>query len=192
MSDNKKIAIAIGSIMLIVVVIIISAVTKSIDNEKTTTTKYYTTTREYTTSGGYSSESSFSNKYGTRSTICAHPGCTNTIASSGDTNCCALHSKRCAQCGKYIDEDAIYCIDCLSDAASKYKSENSYTTTSSYYGNSYGSSYTKSYTTEKSYGYDKNDKYYAANDHNGDGKLSESEWQDAMGDAINDYYNGYY
>lgn len=30
----------------------------------------------------------FTNDYGTRTTICAHKGCTNYIASSGDTNCC--------------------------------------------------------------------------------------------------------
>lgn len=66
-----------------------------------------------------SSTSSFTNKYGTRTTKCAHPGCTNYIASSGDTNCCTTHSNRCAECGKYIDEDAYYCMDCLTNAAKK-------------------------------------------------------------------------
>ena len=60
---------------------------------------------------------SFTNKYGTRTTICAHPGCNNYIASSGDTNCCVLHSRNCLECGKYIDEDATYCMDCIKKAA---------------------------------------------------------------------------
>lgn len=55
----------------------------------------------------------FTNKYGTPTTICAHAGCYNYIAPSGDTNCCTVHSNRCLQCGKYIDGDAMYCIDCL-------------------------------------------------------------------------------
>ena len=64
-----------------------------------------------------SSQSSFTNKYGTASTKCAHPGCNNYIASSGDTNCCTLHSNKCKECGKYIDEDATWCMDCLTSAA---------------------------------------------------------------------------
>ena len=63
--------------------------------------------------------SRFTNQYGTPTTICAHPGCNNYIASSGDTNCCTTHSRRCAQCGKYIDEDATYCMDCLRGAFGK-------------------------------------------------------------------------
>lgn len=55
----------------------------------------------------------FTNKFGTPTTICAHSGCNNYIAPSGDTNCCTIHSKRCLECHKYIDEDALYCIDCL-------------------------------------------------------------------------------
>ena len=60
-----------------------------------------------------SSQSKFTNKYGTPTTKCAHPGCDRYIASSGDTNCCTVHSNRCAQCGKYIDEDALFCMDCI-------------------------------------------------------------------------------
>ncbi len=60
---------------------------------------------------------SFTNKYGTPTTKCAHPGCNNYIAPSGDTNCCVTHSNRCADCGKYIDEDAMYCMDCLTKAS---------------------------------------------------------------------------
>lgn len=60
--------------------------------------------------------SSFTNKYGTPSTKCHHAGCNNYIASSGDTNCCIQHSNRCLECGCYIDEDAMFCIDCLRKA----------------------------------------------------------------------------
>ena len=60
-----------------------------------------------------SSSSSFTNAYGTPTTKCAHSGCNNYIASSGDTNCCTVHSQKCRTCGKYIDEDAMYCMDCI-------------------------------------------------------------------------------
>ena len=62
------------------------------------------------------SYSSFTNKYGTSTTKCAHSGCSNYIASSGDTNCCTTHSKRCIECNCYIDEDAIACIKCIQNA----------------------------------------------------------------------------
>ncbi|MCD8051291.1 MAG: hypothetical protein LUE89_06390 [Clostridiales bacterium] len=68
---------------------------------------------------------SFTNKYGTRTTKCAHEGCTNYIASSGDTNCCTTHSNRCGGCGCYIDEDALFCIDCLVDALEQQQQVNS-------------------------------------------------------------------
>lgn len=64
-----------------------------------------------------SSGTSFTNAYGTADTKCAHSGCNNYIASSGDTNCCTTHSNKCLECGKYIDEDAVYCMSCLSKAA---------------------------------------------------------------------------
>lgn len=64
-------------------------------------------------SGSSSSSTGYTNKYGTSSTKCAHPGCTRNVASSGDTNCCTTHSNRCLNCGKYIDEDAMYCMSCL-------------------------------------------------------------------------------
>ena len=63
-----------------------------------------------------SSYSPFTNKYGTSTTKCAHSGCTNYIASSGDTNCCTVHSSRCIECGCYIDEDANWCMDCIKGA----------------------------------------------------------------------------
>ncbi|MBQ3761195.1 MAG: hypothetical protein II875_04180 [Clostridia bacterium] len=55
----------------------------------------------------------FTNKYGTPTTKCAHYGCTNYIASSGDTAYCTTHSQKCVSCRKYIDEDATYCMDCI-------------------------------------------------------------------------------
>ena len=76
-------------------------------------------------SSSSSSKSSFTNKYGTPTTKCAHSGCNNYIASSGDTNCCTTHSRKCAECGKYIDEDATYCMDCLEKAAKKVTTNSS-------------------------------------------------------------------
>ena len=60
-----------------------------------------------------STSTSFTNKYGTRTTICANSGCSNYIASSGDTNSCVSHSNKCQECGKYIDSDAIWCMNCI-------------------------------------------------------------------------------
>lgn len=58
----------------------------------------------------------FTNKYGTPTTKCAHTGCSEYIASSGDTNCCVSHSRKCLNCGCYIDEDALYCMICIKNA----------------------------------------------------------------------------
>lgn len=111
------------------------------------------TSDSWTSSSG-SSSSTFTNKYGTRTTKCAHSGCNNYIASSGDTNCCTVHSNRCLNCNKYIDEDAMYCMDCLTEAAggSSYSSygDSSY---SSYGDNSY-SSYGDSSYGSSSFDYD--------------------------------------
>lgn len=65
----------------------------------------------------YSEAGNFTNQYGTPSTTCAYPGCTHKIASSGDTNCCTVHSNKCLNCGKYIDSDAMYCMKCIYNAA---------------------------------------------------------------------------
>lgn len=56
----------------------------------------------------------FTNQYGTVDTICAYPGCSRNIASTGDTNCCIDHSNKCLNCSCYIDSDAMYCMACLS------------------------------------------------------------------------------
>lgn len=68
----------------------------------------------------------FTNKYGTRTTLCAHTGCNNYIAPSGDTNCCTTHSHRCIDCNCYIDEDAMFCISCLEKAAKQATASNTH------------------------------------------------------------------
>lgn len=76
-------------------------------------------------------EKVFTNEYGTSTTKCAHAGCTRPIASSGDTNCCTVHSGTCAKCGRYIDEDATWCMKCLTSAASGAKSSSESSSSSS-------------------------------------------------------------
>lgn len=66
--------------------------------------------------------SPFTNDYGTPTTVCAHKGCSRYIATSGDSNCCIAHSQNCLNCGCYIDEDAMYCMDCLSESMENSKS----------------------------------------------------------------------
>ena len=54
---------------------------------------------------------------------------------------------------------------------------------------SYDNSYKKkesNNSSEQGYGYDMNDPYYRKNDHNNDGKLTDEEFQDAMGDFLDD------
>lgn len=70
-------------------------------------------TQSYSSSG---SSGSFTNKYGSRTTRCVVSGCSNYIASSGDTNCCASHSNRCGNCNCYIDGDAMFCMSCIASA----------------------------------------------------------------------------
>lgn len=84
----------------------------------------------FSTDSSSASSVSFTNKYGTPTTICAHSGCSNYIASTGDTNCCTTHSNRCFECDKYIDEDALFCMDCLEKYSSSSQSSNSSETVS--------------------------------------------------------------
>ena len=65
----------------------------------------------------------FSNKYGSSTTKCAKSGCSNYIAKSGDTAYCTAHSNKCLECYCYIDGDAMYCMKCLTSAASKVKND---------------------------------------------------------------------
>lgn len=108
---------------LIVIVIVIFCVANfSDDSSSTSSTSSTSRSNNYSNSSKsyYNNEySSFTNEYGSPSTICAHPGCTRTIASSGDTNCCTTHSNRCLNCRKYIYEDAAYCMSCLEKAFEK-------------------------------------------------------------------------
>lgn len=68
----------------------------------------------------------FTNKYGTKTTVCAHPGCTDYIALSGDTNCCVAHSSKCHDCGCYIDEDGFLCVSCIAKAAKQAQNNNTH------------------------------------------------------------------
>jgi hypothetical protein len=90
----------------------------------------YTSTESYDYTSSYKSDdkdySYFSNKYGTKSTKCAQSGCNNYIASSGDTCHCVAHSNKCLECRCYIDGDAMYCMDCLSDAVNGLKNDSDY------------------------------------------------------------------
>ena len=108
---------------------------------------------------------SFTNKYGSPTTKCAHPGCDSYIASSGDTNCCEKHSNRCAECGCYIDEDATWCMECIENAANSDK----------------GVKYSKG-TTDSKYSAEKGDT-------NNDGYLSDEEYEELLDKLLTD--NGY-
>lgn len=44
----------------------------------------------------------------------------------------------------------------------------------------------KSYSSKGGMKYDPNDKYYSQNDHDGDGRLSDDEFHDAVGDYLDD------
>lgn len=67
------------------------------------------------------SDSEFTNEYGTATTICKHNGCYDYIAPSGNTNCCIEHSAYCLNCGCYIDEDSVYCMNCLTQSINSRK-----------------------------------------------------------------------
>ena len=83
-------------------------------------------TNESSTPSGNTYSPGFTNKYGTANTTCAYSGCTQKIASSGDTNCCTKHSNKCGNCGCYIDGDAMYCMSCLTQSAGKNSSTYDY------------------------------------------------------------------
>ncbi len=109
---------------------------KGTESEYLAANKLDTSSSSSSSSKSSSSSSSsqtvnFTNEYGTATTICAHTGCNNYIASSGDTNCCTEHSNKCLKCGKYIDEDATYCMDCLSSSISNSSKKSSSSSSSS-------------------------------------------------------------
>lgn len=66
-----------------------------------------TETTEIPTTKGF-----FTNEYGTPTTICAHRGCNMYIVSSGNSNCCRVHSATCKECGIYINEGETLCQHC--------------------------------------------------------------------------------
>lgn len=64
--------------------------------------------------------------------------------------------------------------------------------TSSYSNSNYNSSSSNYNSSENEYSYDPDDKYYSSHDYDGDGKISDSEFGDALNDYIDDKYNQYY
>lgn len=66
--------------------------------------------------GDSSQSTTFTNIRASSTTKCAHSGCNNYIAPSGDTSYCVTHSHKCLECGIYIDEDALFCIYCIVEA----------------------------------------------------------------------------
>lgn len=124
----KRTIIYITIVMTLIVMMLVGC-SGSSSSSATATSSETSSTKSYSSNSSSkisSSSSSFTNKYGTATTKCAHSGCNNYIASSGDTNCCITHSNKCLKCKKYIDEDATYCMDCLTKASSKSSSSSSY------------------------------------------------------------------
>lgn len=60
-------------------------------------------------------------KVNTEPQKCLHEGCTNMAATTGDSFYCETHSNRCLECDCYIDEDAMFCLNCIVEA---FKSTN--------------------------------------------------------------------
>lgn len=44
---------------------------------------------------------------------CLHSGCGNLAVTTGDSRYCDVHSNKCGECGYYIDEDAMFCLNCI-------------------------------------------------------------------------------
>ena len=60
--------------------------------------------------------------------------------------------------------------------------DSSVTSSNSYNSSDYDNDYSEGHS------YDKSDPFYSANDVDGNGKLTDEEWQNAMDDAITYYY----
>lgn len=108
MKKENRIFIVYETVLIVLVIACILHISNGVSSNYSSSYTETYNTNDYS--------SSFTNKYGTKTTICAHSGCANHIASSGDTNCCTLHSNRCLNCYCYIDEDAMYCMSCLKNA----------------------------------------------------------------------------
>jgi hypothetical protein len=135
---NQAIAIIVGVIVIAFGIIGAGAwfvVTGTNSNNNTSYATTYDTLDDYVTSSSNAttnedtitiprpsvksssvSRVTFTNNYGTATTICAEPGCSNYIASSGDTHNCVVHANRCVECGIYIDSDAVWCMTCILEA----------------------------------------------------------------------------
>ncbi len=98
----------INLIIWVSIPVILAIIIVSMQNRTTSTSSSSSESSSYTTN-----DKNFSNKYGTATTKCSHSSCDKYIAPTGDTNCCITHSNKCGNCGKYIDEDALYCMDCI-------------------------------------------------------------------------------
>ena len=91
-------------------------------------------------------------------------------------------------CGESSDNSSDYSSDSYSsDYGSSDYDDDSNSYSSSYDSNDYSSSdYDNDYS--EGHSYDKSDPFYSANDVDGNGKLTDEEWQNAMDDAITYYY----
>lgn len=98
----------INLIIWVSIPVILAIIIVPMQNRTTGTSSSSSESSSYMTN-----DKNFSNKYGTSTTKCNHNGCNRNIASSGDTNCCEIHSNKCKICSKYIDEDALVCMECV-------------------------------------------------------------------------------
>ena len=131
------------------------AINETVKEERTSSSAVSSSSYTAASSSTNKTSTSFTNKYGTPTTKCAKAGCNNYIASSGDTCYCPTHSNRCLECNKYIDGDAMYCLDCIAKAASdvlKDESASSSSGSSNY--SSGSSSYSSGNNNSSGYGYD--------------------------------------
>lgn len=121
------------AIMILCVVFLNSCGSESYESPSNAATSTYSSTDKSSGSNKSNNVGSVSGGQSSSSAICAHSGCTNKVA-SGDTVYCSAHSNKCLNCGKYIDEDALYCMSCLKESISSKSSDKKYS-------DSYGSSY---------------------------------------------------
>lgn len=112
-----KKGMAITVLLMVILIVLVCGVNQNKKQTPESEKESYSATTGNYSSQHSNTQSSFTNKYGTATTKCAHTGCSNYIAKSGDTNCCTTHSNRCLDCNKYIDEDAYYCVSCIAAAA---------------------------------------------------------------------------
>ncbi|MBT9774928.1 hypothetical protein GPL15_00195 [Clostridium sp. MCC353] len=44
---------------------------------------------------------------------CLHSDCSKLAVTTGDSRYCDVHSNKCGECSCYIDEDAMFCLNCI-------------------------------------------------------------------------------